>query len=78
LRPSSVDTSRVGDRHGEDAVLGDGRRAVYRRRDILPPDDLAVGRIERQHLRIAGRDVETVVPEGRPAAEGAAAHSLGF
>src|SRR5205814_7868856 len=44
----------------------------------LTADALGVGRIDGRHLRIAGRDVETIVPEGRPAAEGAAAHPLGF
>ena len=52
-----------GDR--EDPAIGDGRRRVHRRRDVLPPDHLAVGRIERQDLarsrsrRTAGRSRST-------------------
>jgi hypothetical protein len=51
---------------------------MQRRRDILAPDYLAVGRIERQHLGISGRDVEPVVPERRPAAECVAAQLFGL
>src|SRR5258708_40357713 len=57
----------------KDAIAGDGRRGMHRRRDILAPDDTPIGWVERNYLRIPGRDVEPVVPETRPTAERAAA-----
>ncbi len=49
-----------------------------RRGHVLAPDHLAVGRIERQHLGIAGRHVEAAIPECRSAAKGVAALVLGL
>ena len=68
----------VLDRDGKDPAIRNGRRAVHRSGDVLAPDHLAVGGIERQHLGIPGRDVKPVIPEARPAAERVAAHSFRF
>src|SRR6516164_1165720 len=61
----------IGSEHVELIVDGDDenpsirycRSAAYRSGNSGFPDDVAVGRIERQDLRIAGRDIETVIPE---------------
>ena len=60
----------VFDGHDEDAAVGHRRAAAHRRRRRLAVQiTLPVGRIERQHLGVAGRYVETALPEGDAAAE---------
>ena len=77
-RPDVFEIAPIFGRAREHPAIGDRRRTVHRGADIGAPDYLAVGRIERQHLGIAGRDVKPVVPERRPAAERAAAQFLGL
>src|SRR5258707_9115669 len=50
-------------RDRKDAAIGDGGRTVHRRADVGAPDHLAVGGIERQHLGIAGGNIEAGFPE---------------
>ena len=76
----------IGGKHDQFVVDGDHkdpsirnrRPTAHRAGNGASPDDPAVCRIEREDLRITGRDVETVVPVGNAAAKRSAALVVGL
>ena len=59
----------VVDADDEDAAGGIGRRGADRAVGLGPPQQAAIGRIEREDLAEAGRHVEPAVAEGEAAAQ---------
>ncbi len=76
MRPQFATVARrqhfelVVDGNSKEAPVGDGRRAAQWRAHALAPDLLAGLRIERDDLRITGRDEDAILGKGDATAKG--------